>query len=81
MVTVAHWVFTKDIPRKGQPNGIVRTLDRAKSSGDPRRMGAAGAAMMQLNAIWKLDERVRSSVYATVQTVATSPDRHCNVRC
>jgi type IV secretion system protein VirD4 len=47
----------------------VRILDRAKSSGDARRMEAAGAAMMQLNAVWRLDERVRSSVYATVQTV------------
>ena len=31
--------------------------------------GIAAAAMLQLDAVWNLDERVRSSVYATVQTV------------
>jgi type IV secretion system protein VirD4 len=69
MVDVAHWVFTKDIPVKGAPNEIIGILRRARDEGGPAERAAAGAAMLQLDAVWKLDERVRSSVYATVQTV------------
>jgi type IV secretion system protein VirD4 len=69
MVDVAHWVFTKDIPVKGAPNEIIDILRRARDEGGPAERAAAGAAMLQLDAVWKLDERVRSSVYATVQTV------------
>ena len=41
----------------------------AKDNGTPSEREAAAAAMLQLDAVWNLDERVRSSVYATVQTV------------
>ncbi len=41
----------------------------AKANGTPAEREAAAAAMLQLDAVWNLDERVRSSVYATVQTV------------
>lgn len=69
MLDVAHWVFTKDIPVKKKPNVILRILPDAKASGTPAEREAAAAAMLQLDAVWNLDERVRSSVYATVQTV------------
>ncbi|MGE0308079.1 MAG: type IV secretory system conjugative DNA transfer family protein [Acidimicrobiia bacterium] len=69
MVDVAHWVFTKDIPAKGAPNEIIDILKRARDEGGAAEREAAGAAMLQLDAVWKMDERVRSSVYATVQTV------------
>ena len=69
MVDVAEWVFSKSIPAKGEPNEIVDLLKIAKDYGYPSEREAAGAAMLQLDAIWNLDERVRSSVYATVQTV------------
>jgi type IV secretion system protein VirD4 len=61
-------VFTKDMPIPDGPRGeVVNTLMRAKK--DPAREPAAEAAMLHLDAVWKLDERVRTSVYATVQTV------------
>lgn len=69
MVDVAHWVFTKDIPAQGAPNEIIDILKRARDEGGAAEREAAGAAMLQLDAVWKMDERVRSSVYATVQTV------------
>lgn len=69
MLDVAHWVFTKDIPQKKQTNTVLRILRDAKKHGTPAAREAAAAAMFQLDAVWKLDERVRSSVYATVQTV------------
>jgi len=69
MLDVAHWVFTKDIPNKGEENEITELLADVKQSGTPAERQAAGAAMIQLDAVWNLDERVRSSVYATVQTV------------
>lgn len=69
MLDVAHWVFTKDIPQKKKPNTILEILRDAKAKGTPAEQEAAAAAMLQLDAVWKLDERVRSSVYATVQTV------------
>lgn len=69
MLDVAHWVFTKDIPDKQHPNLIVDILGNAKAHGTPANREAAASAMMQLDAVWKMDERVRSSVYATLQTV------------
>lgn len=69
MLDVAHWVFTKDIPVKKRMNDITRILRDVKAAGNPAACEAAAAAMLQLDAVWNLDERVRSSVYATVQTV------------
>jgi type IV secretion system protein VirD4 len=69
MLDVAGWVFTKSIPVKGEQHEIVDLLNRAKQRGRPAEQEAAAAAMLQLDAVWNLDERVRSSVYATVQTV------------
>lgn len=69
MLDVAHWVFTKNVPVKKEPNEIVAILRRVKDVGTPAACQAAAAAMLQLDAVWNMDERVRSSVYATVQTV------------
>ena len=69
MLDVAHWVFTKNIPVKKQANEILAILRRVKDTGTPAAREAAAAAMLQLDAVWNMDERVRSSVYATVQTV------------
>ncbi len=70
MADVARWVFVKDMPaQQGRPSEILAVLQRAMNSGTELKKVAAEAAILQLDAIWRLDERVRSSVYATVQTV------------
>ena len=75
MLDVAQWVFTKSIPVKKKPNEIVDILRKAKLNGTDAEREAAAAAMLQLDAVWNLDERVRSSVYATVQTVVVVVER------
>lgn len=67
MVDVARWVFNKDMPAKDRPSEILSILQSAIR--DPDQQEAAEAAIVHLDAVWKLDERVRSSVYATLQTV------------
>lgn len=69
MADLAEWVFGKEIPAENQPTEAFEILCRAKEEGSPAEREAAGTAMLHLNAVWMLDERVRSSVYATVQTV------------
>jgi type IV secretion system protein VirD4 len=69
MLDVVHWVFTKSIPVKKRPNEIIDILSFVKKHGTPDERAAAAAAMLQLDAVWNMDERVRSSVYGTVQTV------------
>ncbi|MCB0873853.1 MAG: type IV secretory system conjugative DNA transfer family protein, partial [Thermoleophilia bacterium] len=51
MLDVAHWVFTKDIPNKGEENEITELLADVKQSGTPAECQAAGAAMIQLDAV------------------------------
>ena len=68
MEQVARWVFTKDMPGvNGRPSAVFALIkDAAGREGEVAER--ASWAMTQLDAIWRLDERVRSSVYATVQT-------------
>lgn len=59
---VAHWVFTKDIPAKGTPNEIIDILKRPGMKVE-RQIVEAAAAMLQLDAVWKMDDgAARSSV-------------------
>ena len=69
MSDVARWVFTKDMPGlEGRPSEVFALVRAAAETGGPPAELAVWA-LGQLDAIWRLDERVRSSVYATVQTV------------
>ncbi len=69
MVDVAEWVFTNDLPVDGEPHPIVDLLERVEAEGSPEQRHAAGMAMLHLRAAWGSEERMRSIVFSTVQTV------------
>jgi len=69
MAKVAEWVMVQDRPTVAS-YGQVKTLVDAlfTSEKDHIRKGAA-AASRSLMSVWRLEERTRSSVYATAQSV------------
>ena len=70
MQDVAGWVFGKDMPSpSGPPSTVFEIIRRTVLDGDDTAQAHAIWALGQLDAIWRLDDRVRSSVYATTQTV------------
>jgi type IV secretion system protein VirD4 len=69
MGDVVEWVLTQDRPTEETP-GVVRVLLEALlRSGDEAIVPHAEAATKALLAVWQLEDRTRSSVYATAQTV------------
>ncbi|MEZ5219673.1 MAG: TraM recognition domain-containing protein [Ilumatobacteraceae bacterium] len=70
MEDVATWVFAKDMPvQGGRASQVIKDITAAADGDDDAAHDRARWAIKQLDAVWKLDERVRSSVYATLQTV------------
>jgi type IV secretion system protein VirD4 len=70
MNDVARWVFTTDMPSPGgPPSHVLGIIQKAGLSQEAAVRDHATWAIEHLNAVWRLDERVRSSIYATVQTV------------
>lgn len=67
MSTIAGWILTQDRPGPGGPGELATALD-ALAETHPDSAGV-GEASQALNAIWAMEERTRSSVYATAQTV------------
>jgi type IV secretion system protein VirD4 len=68
MTTVAKWVLTQDRPSplgQGEVRDAINTLMNTKGA------AAVGAeeARRALSAVWALEDKVLSSVYATAQTV------------
>jgi type IV secretion system protein VirD4 len=68
MGTVADWVLLQDRPGDLGPGEVRTLLDILLSRDDEIATGAAEASRGLL-AVWDMDERTCSSVYATVQTV------------
>jgi type IV secretion system protein VirD4 len=69
MGDVVEWVLTQDRPTEETP-GVVRVLLEAMlRSEDDEVVPHAEAATKALLAVWQLEDRTRSSVYATAQTV------------
>lgn len=58
MQDVARWVFGKDMPGGERPSEVLAILGRAIA--DPERATAAEAAIVQLDSVWRFDERTRS---------------------
>jgi type IV secretion system protein VirD4 len=66
MATLADWVMTQDRPTEHGTGQVHAALNGLFAGQDP--VGAKDA-QRALRAIWSLEEKTRSSVYATAQTV------------
>ncbi len=67
MRDVVRWVLTQDRTIKGRPGEVAGLVARSKERGvDP---ADAAFVLTTLRAAWDLEDRVRSNVYATVQTM------------
>ncbi|MEZ5259945.1 MAG: TraM recognition domain-containing protein [Ilumatobacteraceae bacterium] len=70
MEDVATWVSSPRTCRsKAVELTVIKDITAAADGDDDAAHDRARWAIKQLDAVWKLDERVRSSVYATLQTV------------
>lgn len=69
MGIVCEWVLSQDRPTDLGPGEVRVALDVLLSSDDPVVVAGAIDASRGLLAIWELEERTRSSVYATCQTI------------
>ena len=66
---VVDWVLTQDKPGELGRGDLEPLLQALIASGDPEVVAGAEEAGKALLAIWQMDERTRSSVYATAQSV------------
>ncbi len=69
MGTVAGWVLEQDQPTDQGTCEVRIKLDKAMVCGDPVVMVDAEQVSQAILAIWQMEERTRSSVYATAQTI------------
>lgn len=69
MATVAEWVMTQDRPGEHGPGEIKPFLDGLLDAEDDTVAAEATQTALSLLSIWEMEERTRSSVYATAQTV------------
>jgi type IV secretion system protein VirD4 len=69
MGSVCEWVLLQDRPGELGPGEVRTCLDLLFASDDEDVVAGAADASRGLLAIWDMEERTRSSVYATTQTV------------
>jgi type IV secretion system protein VirD4 len=69
MGTVCEWVLLQDRPGELGPGEVRTCLDLVLASDDEEVVAGGVDASRGLLAIWEMEERTRSSVYATSQTV------------
>ena len=69
MAAVADWVMTQDRPGDAGPGEVKTTLELLLASPNASVALAASEASRSLVSVWEMEERTRSSVYATAQTV------------
>jgi type IV secretion system protein VirD4 len=69
MRDVVRWVLTQDHPGPADPGEVGPLLDAQLYHPDPTRQIDATYVYEAIQALWVLDERTRSNVYATVQTL------------
>lgn len=69
MGAVAGWILTQDRPTDLGPGEVRAALDTLLTHHNPAIAAAANDASRGLVGIWDMEERTRSSVYATAQTV------------
>ena len=69
MTAVCGWVMTQDRPAEKGAGEVKTLLDVLLGARDPLVASEAVETTQALLAIWEMEERTRSSVYATAQTV------------
>jgi type IV secretion system protein VirD4 len=69
MGRVCEWVLLQDRPGDLGPGEVQTYLDDLLGHPDEEVMLGAGEASRGVKAIWEMEDRTRSSVYATAQTV------------
>jgi type IV secretion system protein VirD4 len=69
MTAVLEWVLTQDRPTEATPGDVRILLDGLLCSDDADTSLTANATLQILFGIWQMEDRTRSSVYATAQTV------------
>ena len=69
MGTVCEWVLGQDRPGELGPGEVRSALDALLGSDDPDVAAGAVDVTQGLVAVWEMEERTRSSIYATAQTV------------
>ncbi len=69
MGAVCEWVLLQDRPGELGPGEVRTALDGLLASRDAAVLGQAVEVSRALIAIWGMEDRTRSSIYATAQTV------------
>jgi len=69
MADVVRWTLTQDQPGSVRPSEVVDAEARCLATIAEPLVSDVHHARQALNATWSLDERMRSSVYATAQTL------------
>lgn len=69
MGAICEWVLLQDRPTDLGPGEVRLALDELLGDPRPEVMGDALEVSRALIAIWGMEERTRSSIYATTQTV------------
>ena len=69
MGAVCDWILSQDIPSDAGTGEVRATLDVLLDHEDGAIAAGASNAAKSLLAVWDMDERTRSSVYATAQTL------------
>lgn len=69
MEAVCEWVLLQDHPADLGPGEVRMALDQLMKSKDSAIVAGALEASKGLLSVWELEERTRSSVYSTAQTV------------
>ena len=69
MDAVCAWVMTQDRPGQLGPGEVRHALDNMLLSNDPVASEGAAEVTKGITSVWQMEERTRSSIYATAQTV------------
>jgi type IV secretion system protein VirD4 len=69
MGAVCEWVLLQDHPGELGPGEVRSALDHLLTSGNPPVVAGVLEASKGLVSVWEMEERTRSSIYATAQTV------------
>lgn len=69
MDAVCEWVLTQDRPGDLGPGEVRQALDKLNVSNNAAVAKGSVEASKALVSVWEMEERTRSSIYATAQTV------------